>query len=158
MKPAVKLYDLMAFEVNWIELQKVIKWINLIDFKDWPQQSQTELKPAMAHGDWHGLQEVTDPLVKDIMQHVDGKPDLRMLSVIMPGKSIEAHSDPQEPDWLTRLHIPLTTNDQSIFYIAGQPNHFEVGKAYHVDTRVEHAIENKGTTPRIHFMLDIKEP
>ena len=143
----------MAFSVDWIELQKVIKWINLIDFKEWPQQ---ELKPAMAHGNWHGLQEVTEPLVQSIMQQVTGIPALRMLSVIMPGNSIEAHSDPQEPNWLTRLHIPLTTNDQSIFYIAGQPNHFEVGKAYHVDTRIEHAIENYGSTPRIHFMLDIK--
>ena len=146
----------MAFDVDWIELQKVIKWISLIDFKEWPQQSQTKLKPAMAHGNWHGLQEVTEPLVQSVMQHIIGIPALRMLSVIMPGNSIEAHSDPQEPDWLTRLHIPLTTNDQSIFYIAGQPNHFEVGKAYHVDTRVEHAIENYGSTPRIHFMLDVK--
>ena len=146
----------MAFSVNWIELQKVIKWIKLIDFKEWPQQSLTEIKPAMVHGNWHGFQEVSQPLVQDVMRHITGIPVLRMLSVVMPGHSIEPHKDLQDPNWLTRVHIPLTTNDQSIFYIEGQPNHFEVGMAYLVDTRIEHAIENKGATPRIHLMIDFK--
>ena len=149
----------MAFSVDWVELQKVIKWINLIDFTEWPQQSRLadgQIRPAMVHGDWHDFQEVTEPLVKSIMQHITGIPAKRMMSVVMPGHSIEPHTDLQADNWLTRIHVPLTTNDQSIFYIEGQPNHFEVGKAYYVDTRIEHAIENKGTTPRIHFMLDIK--
>ena len=144
-------------ELDWLELSKVIKWISLIDFCEWPQQSDC---PAMAHGHWHGLQEVTQSLVDAEMRHWLGCKDFnRMLSVVMPGRNIEPHrDDPQPLDWITRIHIPLTTNPEALFYFEGQPSCPEVGWSYLLDVTREHAIENKGSIPRIHFMFDITAP
>ena len=78
-----------------------------------------------------------------------------MLSCVMPGKFIEPHTDQQDPGWITRIHVPLTTNPKAIFFSDDKPYHMEVGMAYKVNTLLKHAIRNDGDTPRIHLMFDV---
>jgi aspartyl/asparaginyl beta-hydroxylase (cupin superfamily) len=80
----------------------------------------------------------------------------RMLSVVMPGHAIDEHRDEQPPEWVTRIHVPLATNPLAVMVVDGQPEHLPVGWAYLIDTRALHAIRNRGSTPRIHFMFDVR--
>jgi aspartyl/asparaginyl beta-hydroxylase (cupin superfamily) len=78
-----------------------------------------------------------------------------MLTVVMPGHSIPPHVDEQPEAWLARIHVPLTTNDESRFIVGGEHHHMDIGSAYLVNTTVEHAVRNDGGTPRIHLMWDL---
>lgn len=144
-----------------VDVAEVLAWISAIDFAEWPQQHRVDaqLRPAMVNDlAWQGFGARTDTLVAELLAHLPaGARDCnRMLSVVMPGHSIEAHCDVQPSEWITRVHVPLTTNDRATIVIGGQSHHLEVGMAYLVDTRIEHAVRNDGNTPRIHFMFDVR--
>jgi hypothetical protein len=140
-----------------VNVAEVVAWITGIDLRSWPQQSHRELKPAMVTDlAWFGMGERTESLVDAIMQDMPGCLSFqRMLSMVMPGHSIDPHRDHQAPYWMFRVHIPLVTNERSRFIVGGHHHHLDVGHAYKVNTEVEHAVENGGDTPRIHFMFDV---
>jgi hypothetical protein len=106
---------------------------------------------------WHGFKDRTDLIVSQIMawlpRHVSYN---RLLSVVMPGHSIEPHRDLQSPDWDCRVHVPLVSNPQSRFIVNGHDYVLTPGLAYRVNTEAEHSVTNDGATPRIHFMFDVR--
>lgn len=53
-----------------------------------------------------------------------------------------------------KIHIPLTTNDQSFFFLDQEKHHLEVGKAYEVNNGRNHRVVNGGTTDRIHLIFE----
>ena len=143
-----------------VDARRLAAWIAAIDFAEWPQQSFAEIKPAMVTDlAWHGFGLVSDPVVADVMaEHFVGLAhEQHMLSVVMPGHSIRPHRDLQPRHWRCRVHVPLLSNDQSVFVSNGVPHALVPGMAYSVDTRIEHSISNDGDTPRIHFMFDVRE-
>lgn len=131
----------------------IAEWITAIPFEDWPQQTHLEdkkIRPAMVTDlGWHGFGDVTEPLVRKIAD----KDYRRMLSVIMPGHVIPAHRDVQ--DHVTRVHVPITTNEQAKVHFGNESFHMQVGTAYLFNTEELHTIRNDGETPRIHLMFDI---
>lgn len=140
----------------------VVEWITAIPFEDWGQQKPPgvlPLKPAMmSNHTWHNFGAVLDPLVNDILgQHFPGCiAQQRMLSVVMPGDEIPRHRDDQCPEWVERVHIPLTTNALASFVCDDGAHFMEVGCAYRVNTEGFHAVYNRGDTPRVHFMFDVR--
>lgn len=141
-------------------MEAVVRWITAIPFEDWNQQKPhgvLPLKPAMmSNHTWHDFGETFDPLVADLMVHFPGcRTQQRMLSAVMAGDSIPPHTDGQPPQYVTRIHVPLMSNEQSFFIVEGIPHAMPVGAAYLVDTRKLHAVVNDGTTPRVHFMFDV---
>lgn len=132
-------------------------WIAAIPLEAWPQQSLRELKPAMVTDRaWFGFGSKAAPIVADLIRHFPGcRHDQWMLSAVLPGEFIEPHVDHQGPNWLCRVHVPLMTNAQSRFIVAGKAHHMEVGQAYRVNTEAVHAVENDGESPRVHFMFDV---
>lgn len=108
---------------------------------------------------WHDFGTKTDGIVHQLMERFPGKvSEQRMLSVVMPGHSIEQHRDQQPPRWLCRVHVPLISNEAAYFVVDGSPHVLQTGSAYCVDTRREHAVRNDGDIPRIHFMFDVRDP
>lgn len=106
---------------------------------------------------WHDFGRRTDALVDRLMRRMPRCSAFnRMLSVVMPGQSIDPHCDAQEPGWVTRVHVPLLTNERSTIIMGGTSYRLLAGVAYSVDTRLEHIVKNDGATPRIHFMFDVK--
>jgi len=142
-----------------VDVAEIAAWIKGIDLRSWPQQSHRELKPAMVTDlAWFGMGERTRGLVDDLMSAFPGCSSYQhMLSAVMPGHSIEPHTDQQASYWMFRVHIPLISNSESRFIVGGVHHHLEVGTAYKVNTRAEHSVENSGTIPRIHFMFDVRE-
>lgn len=143
-----------------VEVADLVRWVVAIPFADWHQQKPLDdgqLRPAMMTDPaWHDFGEMAAPVIAQVLPMFRGCAARQlMLSVVMPGHAIEPHRDAQPPHWICRVHVPLTSNEASRFIVGGQPHQLEVGKAYAVNTEVEHAVENGGATPRIHLMTDI---
>lgn len=139
----------------------LITWITDIPFDAWPQQTPADdggLRPAMVNDPaWYDFGKATDPLVHTFLDRwfVGAADQHRMLSVVMPGHTIPTHADAQAPDWLCRVHVPLTTNPRAGLGMPDGAWWLRVGRAYRLNTEVPHAIWNYGPTPRIHFMFDV---
>ena len=144
-----------------VDVAELIAWVGGIDWVDWPQQNKpgAELKPAMVTDpQWHGFEQRTDPLVAELMAYFpDCEDHQRMLSVVMPGHSIEPHKDEQAPAWKTRVHVPLVTNSRALFITDDDADVMRPGGAYLVNTRAMHAVHNGGETPRVHFLFDVRQ-
>lgn len=144
-----------------VKIAAVVEWITAIPFEDWGQQKPhgvLPLKPAMmSNHTWHGFGEALDPIVNDILVHYpDCIAQQRMLSAVMPGDDIPRHTDDQCPEWVERVHVPLLTNKDAAFVCDDGPHFMEVGAAYRVNTEAYHAVYNRGETPRVHFMFDVR--
>ena len=78
-----------------------------------------------------------------------------MLARMAPGGVIHPHRDENPAaKWPHKIHVPLLTNDDVIFYVGGQPHHFAEGEAVEVNNMGFHAVENRGTTDRIHLIFE----
>lgn len=149
-------------EICSVDHSDLMEWILSIPFEAWPQQNPKghELMPAMVTDlRWHGFGERARPIVDAVVdEHFPGLTAYQlMLSVVMPGKCIPPHRDLQADDWITRVHVPLVSNEQSRFIVDNEPYVLNPGTAYLVNTLREHAVENSGETPRIHFMFDLRK-
>lgn len=143
-----------------MDVQAVRQWIGGIDFAEWPQQhrlADQKLRPAMVSDiGWHGFGDVVQGVTAALLTRLSGQSFNPLLSVVMPGHEIEVHRDVQPPEWICRVHVPICTNDKALLHIGGDPFHLRVGAAYLVNTTVEHFVVNRGDTPRVHYMFDVK--
>ncbi len=73
-----------------------------------------------------------------------------------PGSVIREHRDYdlEREKGEVRLHIPLLTNDRVEFYLAGRLVTMKEGECWYLDFSQPHRVENRGTTDRIHLVLD----
>jgi len=170
-----------------VPVWRMVEWLRSIPFEECPQQhplGDGQLRPAMVNDlGWPGGGRGPDPrpsfreAMAAVVLHVGARIEspgwsraLRfenhMLSVVMPGHSIDPHPDLMGPGWQTRVHVPLTTNpsavmrfpnDTSRLMSAGREWNLQVGEAYLVDVSHVHEVRNGGTTPRVHFMFDVFE-
>jgi hypothetical protein len=78
-----------------------------------------------------------------------------MLARMAPGGVIHPHRD-QNPaaKWPHKIHVPLLTNDDVTFYVDGEAYHFAVGEAVEVNNMGLHAVQNRGSTDRIHLIFE----
>jgi hypothetical protein len=87
-----------------------------------------------------------------------------MLARMAPGGVIKPHRDANPAaKWPHKIHVPLLTNEQVTFFVDGVGYRFAEGEAVEVSNMAVHAVENRGTTDRIHlifeyFDLDQPEP
>jgi len=67
------------------------------------------------------------------------------------------HVDIQRSDWVTRVHVPITTNAHCwmMFEKEMAHVHFEAGKAYTFNALERHAFGNDGETERVHLIFDV---
>ena len=72
------------------------------------------------------------------------------------GSKILEHRDYQLgfEDGVVRIHIPVETNPQVTFYLDGKLLSMREGEAWYLDFNLPHHVENEGTTPRVHLVLD----
>lgn len=88
------------------------------------------------------------------------KTDLRSVRVLKlsAGSVIREHSD----DGLgwdegeVRLHVPIITNPQVEFYIEDRRIIMNEGECWYLDLGKPHRVQNRGTTDRLHLVIDCK--
>lgn len=78
-----------------------------------------------------------------------------MLARMAPNGVIHAHRD-QNPaaKWPHKIHVPLLTNDAVTFHIDGTDYHLPQGEAVEVNNMGLHAVQNRGSTNRIHLIFE----
>lgn len=142
-----------------VDVRVAQEWVASINYAEWPNYVpdapwQGFVKDRL----WHDFANVVQPIISALRDQLPG-PQLNnlLLSAIMPGYTIPPHTDEQGERWLCRVHVPLVVSEDSRFEVGGEAHRMEVGKAYRVNTEVEHSVANDGTTPRIHFMFDVLE-
>lgn len=92
---------------------------------------------------------------------------IRLMKLTPNSGELERHTDQVDPESgnnigkLARFHIPLFTNDDVWFMCWGyngnlKKNNMKVGECWILDTRKPHSVINKGTTDRIHLVIDIR--
>ncbi len=80
---------------------------------------------------------------------------VRLMS-LGPGSRIKEHQD-YTIDYQTndaRLHIPVVTNPQVEFYLAGNRVVMEEGETWYLDFGQRHSVFNGGDEARVHLVLD----
>jgi hypothetical protein len=55
-----------------------------------------------------------------------------------------------------RLHVPIQTNPDAIFFVGGERIHMREGGLYYANFSKRHSVHNNGTTDRIHLVLDLE--
>lgn len=73
-----------------------------------------------------------------------------------PGGVLGKHRDimPGEQISEIRLQIPVITNNDAIFFIEDVPFNIQPGETWYFDISREHSVQNLGTTPRTHLIID----
>jgi quercetin dioxygenase-like cupin family protein len=55
-----------------------------------------------------------------------------------------------------RLHFPVITNPQVLFYIEDERVPLQEGEAWYINANLPHQVSNEGPTDRIHLVIDCK--
>ena len=75
---------------------------------------------------------------------------------LSPGSVIREHRDYDlgfERGQL-RLHVPVTTNSDVLFFLDAYPIDMKAGECWYLDLSLPHWIENRGPTDRVHLVID----
>jgi len=146
-----------------------------------PSQWHAHFNTGYYDGDWSGvpLREqpgihvplYTDPTRSDFadteaLQRCTTVPGLlatipgRLESVrflrLAAGSVIHEHRDPglRVEEGVYRLHIPVRTNPDVEFLVGGQPLQMAEGECWYVNFDLPHALVNRGTSDRVHLVVD----
>jgi hypothetical protein len=106
---------------------------------------------------WQEWQDRLEPVMKAVTEQYGYSQSCFgkiMLAKLRTGGKIGLHVDrPIESAYPHKIHIPITTNPQTKFFVGDQSYHFEVGQAYEVNNRDVHGAENLGDCDRIHLIF-----
>jgi hypothetical protein len=119
-------------------------------FVDWREAYD---RPLMAQ--WRPLLEpVLDHVVKSYGYTRGSFPRI-MLARMAPGGVIHPHVDANPAaKWPHKIHVPLTTNEKTTFFVGDAGHHFPVGQAFEVNNMGPHAVKNEGDSDRIHLIFE----
>ena len=120
------------------------------NFRDWRDSYDGPL-----WAEWKPLLEPVLAQATKAYGYAEGVYPRVMLARMAPGGVIHPHRD-QNPaaKWPHKIHVPLLTNDDVTFWVDGKPYHFAEGEAVEVNNMGVHAVENRGTTDRIHLIFE----
>nr|AGC72027.1 aspartyl/Asparaginyl beta-hydroxylase [uncultured bacterium A1Q1_fos_500] len=96
------------------------------------------------------------PYVREVLTQFKCETTSVRFMALAPGAHIKPHRDPKTSleDGVTRLHVPIQTSPEVLFYIDGTAVHFSAGDAWYLNASCEHAVINPSPQPRVHLMLD----
>lgn len=74
------------------------------------------------------------------------------------GANIKPHQDHELAfeNGEARLHFPVFTNEQVEFFIEDERVRMNEGECWYINANLTHRVANKGTTDRIHLVIDCK--
>lgn len=98
------------------------------------------------------------PYLRNILESLPFVLQVARVLWLPPGGIIESHFDfdTNFQFGLVRLHIPIQTNADVEFLIAGQPYGMRVGELWYGDFSRPHQVTNSGSQARLHGVLDVE--
>ncbi len=106
--------------------------------------------------DW--FNEVVQPIIEDICaMYPSGATVVRcQIAKLLPGGTIGRHQDISPLLRAShRIHLPLITWPEVVFYIDDQPFVFETGYAFELNNQKFHEVRHLGTKDRYHLIFDL---
>ncbi len=75
---------------------------------------------------------------------------------LQPGSIIREHRDQDLgfKDGEVRIHVPIITNPDVALFVNGDRLPMNPGEAWYIDFSLPHRVRNRGTTDRIHLVID----
>jgi len=132
-----------------VDISALAARLEAIPISEWPKMADPE---SLGLGD--EIRAVADALMSHFPGCVYSGVGLFLLAA---GQAHPAHTDVQPPDWVTRVHVPVITNDKAIAWTEDGTITMRAGVAYRFDTRRPHAVRNDGETPRVHLVFDVRK-
>jgi hypothetical protein len=162
-------------QIKKIDIEKLKSLVNCLSNDDWnswefrqtkfSNQKNTKTYPLI----WsHGIENNTITVIRknkiwvellDLIEYLteryNGTVVKCMFTKLLSNKNIEEHCDLNELVLCHRIHIPIITNNQVIFYINKIPFFLEEGKVYEINNQKNHSVENNSNIDRVHLIVDI---
>ncbi|KGJ96330.1 aspartyl/asparaginyl beta-hydroxylase domain-containing protein [Colwellia psychrerythraea] len=166
MKLPHEFYQLpLAFDVK--QLQKEVLALDECQWIEHPDRFKGNASIPLVsvngeiNNDFNGPMQVTQSL-NDLPYHkqviasfgeIIGRSRLMRLA---PGCEVPIHSDTNY-HWYkrVRIHIPIITDENVLFYCEDKHVNMEVGQAWIFDSWKYHRVHNGGNTLRVHLVIDI---
>jgi hypothetical protein len=98
------------------------------------------------------------PAIRAALAMLDCELDAARLMKLGPGSQILEHRDHDLSAEFgsARLHLPLSTNAEVEFRVNGQAVDMQPGQWWYLRLSDPHAVDNRGTTDRIHLVVDVR--
>lgn len=78
-----------------------------------------------------------------------------LLAKLRAGCKIEEHVDSGYSLLsVHRVHIPVITNEETVFYVGGEKKRMRTGEFWEIDNGKPHAVHNPGAADRVHMIVD----
>ena len=77
-----------------------------------------------------------------------------MFARLPAGGEISPHTDVGASHYIHKIHVPLITNSDTVFHVAGQTKHLPAGEMFEINNKSVHAVKNGGDADRIHFIFE----
>lgn len=120
------------------------------NFRDWRDSYDRPL--------WTSWRDLLEPVLRqatDEYGYRRGAFPRVMLARMAAGGVIQPHRDANPAaKWPHKIHVPLLTNDRVSFVVNGQTYKMAEGEAVELNNMGVHAVENAGTTDRIHLIFE----
>lgn len=96
------------------------------------------------------------PYFQQVLQHFKCETCAVRLMMLAPGGVIHEHTDAGTnfEDGVARLHIPIITDPDVLFWLDGEPIHFIAGGTWYMNANCRHRVENRSAVHRIHLVFD----
>jgi len=96
------------------------------------------------------------PYVQMVLAAFECPLDSVRLLKLTAGSSIQEHRDYKlnHEHGEVRVHIPIVTNDDVAFFLAGELVPMRAGEAWYLDLELPHRVDNRSDEDRIHLVID----
>jgi aspartyl/asparaginyl beta-hydroxylase (cupin superfamily) len=146
------VWDEDAIRQKSFEQHEQTRSIILLFAEGWP-----EIKVVQRSG-WKYFNREASALIDEILKknYPPGGVVIRaMLAKLLAGGVISRHYDSGPTFAIAhRIHVPLITNEQVDFRVAGDHHYLAEGKAYEISNLDYHSVYNRSTQDRVHFIFD----
>jgi mannose-6-phosphate isomerase-like protein (cupin superfamily) len=98
------------------------------------------------------------PTVKHLLKQFECETNSVRFLNLKAGASIKKHRDNDLAfeKGEARIHLPVFTNEAVEFYIDDELIKMQEGEAWYINANLPHAVNNFGSTDRIHLVIDCK--
>jgi hypothetical protein len=98
------------------------------------------------------------PYLSDVLAAFQCEKQAVRLMRLTPGSVIKEHRDLDLDDahGAARVHVPITTNSGVEFRLNGRAVAMASGEAWRLRLSDPHSVANRGTTDRVHLVLDLE--
>jgi hypothetical protein len=96
------------------------------------------------------------PYIMEVLATFECPVEAARLLRLSAGSSIREHKDLNlgYEDGEIRIHIPILTNEDVSFFLAGERLRMNEGESWYVNFNLPHRVENRSRADRVHLVLD----